>query len=362
VRVPTLGVLDRWLAGRFLRAYLTFASSVVMLFVVIDAFNHLDSLTDAPDLLAALKLRYGTQVPELLLTLAPYVTLLAALWVVASLLRNNELVPLIAGGYSPQRIALPLLLCGAALAPLTWLDREVLLPQLSDWRRLASGVGSKDFQRPRPVPDGQGGVLSARYYIPATRELHEVVWTRLDAQGAEQESVFAVNAVYQPWEPESPGGWRFQDGWRFERTPDGQDTLTTFGTEGLFLESRIVPEDVEASIDASTYMSAKDIRRQLRRTPGFRHLEVQLHERFTFPVAGVALLLVCLPITLAGQGGWDSFVRFLVCLGVSLGFFVLSTLSSELGSREVLSPAAAAWGPLGVFGVVGLSLGLRLRV
>ena len=113
---------------------------------------------------------------------------------------------------------------------------------------------------------------------------------------------------------------------------------------------------MEAAIDSPAFQSSTQIRRQMRRTPGFEHLAVRVNERFTYPLAGIALLLVAVPVTLRGQGGWDSFLRFVVCLGLGFGYFLGSTICYELGAKGALPPLLAAFGPLVAFALLGLGL------
>lgn len=358
-----IGIVDRWLVGRFLRAYLTFTGAALLAFLVVDLFANLESLSEE-GLLGAAARRYGSMLPEVWFTLGPFLALVSALWVILQLQRQNELVPLIAAGLSPLRLAWPLLLAGIALAPLAWADREHLLPALAPLRREARRSGSgPGWQTPRPivvVVPGEDrergiGVLAPRYFQPTPPELRDVRFTRLDPErGHEVETVLAARG--KPAE----GGWLLENGLRItcSRGPDGltRDAIAAIPSGGWLLQSRILPEDVEAASDSPAFQSGKQIRSQLRRTPGMRHLEVRLHERWTYPLAGIALLLVAVPITLRGQGGWDSYLRFLTCVLLGLAFFLASTISYELGSKGALPPLVAAWAPLVGFGLIGLGL------
>jgi lipopolysaccharide export LptBFGC system permease protein LptF len=140
---------------------------------------------------------------------------------------------------------------------------------------------------------------------------------------------------------------------------DGRDAIAMIPTGGVFIPSTLIVADIEGAIDAPSYLSSKELRRQLRRTPGFKHLEVQLYERWVYPLAGLVLLLLALPIALGGDGVVDAFLRFLACGALAFAYFFASNVCYELGAREVLSPVVAAFAPLATFGLVGLWLTLR---
>jgi lipopolysaccharide export system permease protein len=351
--------LDRWLMARFLRAWLTFTGAALLAFVVLDLFANLEKLSDAPGggLPVAAARRYGAMLPELYFTLGPFLPLLAAMWVVAQLQRQNELVPLVAAGESPLRLAWPLLLAGLVLAPVSWADRELLLPALGPLRRETRGPSqSQEWQSPRPIPDEGGGVLAPRFYSPGSGELRDVRFTRLGPGGEEVESVLAAAGRHER------GGWRLHNGLVLRRVPAegaARDEIAPIASGGWLLETAIGVADVEAAIDSPAFQSSTQIRRQMRRTPGFEHLAVRLHERFTYPLAGIALLLVSVPVTLRGQGGWDSFLRFLVCLGLGFAYFVGSTICYELGAKGALRPLTAAYGPLVACALLGAALLVR---
>jgi lipopolysaccharide export system permease protein len=353
-----LSTVDRWLAGRFLRAYLVFLGASLALFVVIDALSNVERLGDRAEHFAqagatwglgqALVQRYGSMVPELFFLLSPHFVLLAGLWTITSLIRGGELVPLFAAGYAPRRIAAPLLVSAALLGTLSWADRELLLPAVAHLRRSRDMRG---LESPRSIPDGAGGVLSARHYRMASEALVQASFVRLDARAGEVGTVLAQEAFYDG----AAAGWRFVRGVRIEPGEDGLDRVTAFGPEGYLVPSRIQPRDVEASIQAPIDLSSDQLRAQLERTPGFRHLEVLLYERYTQAAAGVALLLTALPLVLGGAHG-GLYGRVLLGIGLGVAYFLLTTVLFEVANRGAIEPAAAALVPPCLFGAAGLGV------
>lgn len=350
-------LLDRWLGLRLVRAWLAFAFVILLVFLVLDAFTNLEDLTKGG--WPAFERRYALALPELFLSACPFVTLGAALWVVVQLRRNAELAALLAAGIDPRRLLVPFLALATLLAPLMWADREHVLPGLAHLRR--ERKGRQAFERPRPVPvnraDGDGGgVLAPRFLISGTGELRDVRYTELDERFRERRSILAATGRA------TPEGWLLEQGWVVERTaPPGDpggalvEAVAPIASGGVLVRTRTNLADVEAAVEAQAYLPAKQLRDQLRRTPGFKHLAMQLYERATYPLAALVLLLVAVPIALGGgPGAVDAFMRVLVGLSLSGVYFLLTSLCYELGSREALPPAVAAWLPVAVFGGVGL--------
>jgi lipopolysaccharide export LptBFGC system permease protein LptF len=343
-----IAIVDRWLAGRFARAYLVFASSATFMFLVIDLFSNMDSLL-RHGLLKGLMERYGTMLPELFFTLSPHLVLVAGLWVVASLIRNNELVPLYASGYSPRRICAPILILAGLLGVLAWADRELLLPRLGDLRR-SRRLLRQPREPVRPVPDDSGGVLAALFYLPHQEELVQPSFVRLDDAGGELLTVQGARAKYDA----QAGGWRFFEGRRIQAASVGTGTLIVdLPPEGELVLTRIRKRDLEAAITAPGYLSSAQLHEQIERSPAFKHLEIQLYERFTQPLAGVALLLLGLPVILGAARGGNLYLRGLACVGLGIAYFFASAICFELGSHGVLPPILGASLPLLCACVVG---------
>ena len=353
--------LDRWILARFLRAWVTFTAAALLAFLVIDLFANLKTLS-ALGLLTTAAVRYALMLPEVYFTLGPFLPLLAALWVIAQLQHQNELVPLLAAGESPGRLAWPLLLAGALLAPACYADRELLLPRLAPLHRARVAVGSS-WKCPRPVPDGgsdgsgRTGLLAARFYSAETHELYDVRFTLLDERGDELRTALA--ALGSP----AGEGWLLRDGLLIDRAPappggESGDRITPIPPEGWLLATTIRVEDVEAAVDSPAYQSRQQIERQMQRTPGFRHLAVRVHERITQSLAGVVLLLVAVPLALRGSGGWDSLLRIAASLAIGFAYFITSTFAYQLGAKGALPPLWAAYGPLVAFAALGLAVSL----
>jgi lipopolysaccharide export system permease protein len=342
-----LGLLTRWLGWRFMKTYLVFAFTAAMVFVLVDGLVNMRNLEWGTAII-----RWARMLPELFYMLSPFFTLLSALWVLAALLRSREMVGLAAAGYSPRQVGLPFLALALVLAPVSWADRELLLPALADLRR--AHASSRRIPPPRPLPDAQGGVLTAQRFNPATQELVRPRYVRLTADGREDWSIIAESARYS----RERGGWIFERG--VEIRSGEQDSITSIPAQGTFMPSEIRLSDVHAAIWSPDFLSAAQLKEQIGRTPLFRHLAVQYYERFTQPLAGVVLLLISIPIVLGGEGQ-GSFLRFLACIGIGIAYFVLNTLTFELGARNALAPGLAAALPLLVTGGLGAVLIWRSR-
>ncbi|RMG18005.1 MAG: LptF/LptG family permease [Planctomycetota bacterium] len=344
-----MSTLSRWLLRRFFKAYLTLAATTLLVFLAIDGLVNLRKLL-AEDFLARCWQRYGHMLPEIYYLLSPFLILMAGLWVVAGLRRAHELTVLQASGCSPRQLALPLLAAALLLAAASWLEREWLLPAVGALR-LADARGK--VVAARPLADASGGVLSGHAYVLGEGVLREARYVRFGADGGEAYTVLAEEAQA------TPTGWRFCVGVAIARGEEGApDAVQPFAAEGLALETSVRPRDFEALSESRSFLSAAQLREQIARSPAFQHLEVQFYERYAQPLAGLALLVVSLPLVLDPAG--RALLRFFGAVLLAGGYFVLSAVCFDLGGRRALPPVLAAFAPLACSLVVAGLLRWRL--
>lgn len=342
-------IIDRLVLRRFVGAYLAFATILITIYTLADLFTHVERFAPEPggrSLGVAMLVHYSVQVPEVYYLFAPFVSLAAGMWVVASLRRSNELIPLMAAGVRPARIVAPIFVASAALASVMWLDREVVIPRLSSLRREQSRFTEKEWLLGWPVPDRVGGVLTPRLYWTRDRRLIEPRYSLLSPDGKETLSVIAGTA-----DP-CPGGWLLKDG--FIVRSGEVDAIEKIPPGGWLLETDITPSDVECAIDDLQSLSSAQLRQQIARMPGLRrNLEVQLARRVSWPAATVVLLLLGLPFVLQEQRAGPA-IGLLACMALCALFFVTNAMFEDMGARPGhLDPAIAAWVADAVFGAIG---------
>ena len=113
--------LDRYVAGHFLFSWLVWLFFMVGLMVVFDIFGKMDHFAEAArklpeeSIFLALVQFYMVNSIFIMLQILPFVTVTAAMFTVAKLLKCNEIVPMIATRTSFFRILAPIFL-GAVLA------------------------------------------------------------------------------------------------------------------------------------------------------------------------------------------------------------------------------------------------------
>lgn len=352
--------LDRHLAWSFIRAWLICFTSLVSLYVIIDLFNKLDDFLEitqgqgAVSLLATIASYYGCQVTVIFDRLCSVILMLAAMFTVGWLQRNNELIPLLAAGVPLRRILRPIWCVALVFIAVVLINREWLMPQLApalqqsprEMRgiRLLGVSGSYE-------PDGvllEGKLahhqeLLIEYFVATIPE--RVAGSLLVLQARE--------ARYVP-----PSSERFSGGWLMTETvpadipPLTNSRLTQIDAGKFFLKTEVVDFDVLTRGKAwHQYASLRALRKDLDR-PGARYLQLismQIHLRLTAPLHMLLMLALGLGMVLVNRDR-----HFLINAGMTLltagCFYGIQVAARHLGENEYLAPGLAAWLPILLFG------------
>src|SRR5437762_10039136 len=128
-------LLDRLMIYAYLKAYLICLISLLSLYVVVDMFTNIEDFAHGHDGLVPIVKHigtyYGYKVAQIFDRLCEAIVLLAAMFTVAWMQRNNELLPLLSAGVSTRRVVLPVLGSAFAMLTLTALNQELVIPRIS---------------------------------------------------------------------------------------------------------------------------------------------------------------------------------------------------------------------------------------
>lgn len=342
-------IFDRYISGQYLAALGSCTGILVVLYVVIDLFTKIEEFLELKQGMFGFVVQYyGYRVPQFLLHLAPVLTLIAAMLLVVKLVRQNELVPMIASGTSVHRLFLPVLVVSCLVAVGMAALEEYGLPEIEQRVRETKDVLAGDEQRDNLIlRDDANQVVVVRRYDPLAKVMQNVVVLQTgDAGGLIQE----VNAKSARWVEQDGGGWLASDGVEFVFDREGKRLAQRdFGVDGRLLVTKLTPESLLQKREEGDYMTFAALLALVRERPFEANLTVRLHERITFPLFTPILLGLGLPFVLR-RDVRNLFVGGGICMVVIAVFFSSYFFLTDLGSKGELNPVLAAWLPIVVFG------------
>jgi lipopolysaccharide export system permease protein len=364
-------LLDRMLLRSFFKAWLVCFFSLVSLYLVIDLFNKLDEFFDAAKATEAplwqvIASYYTYQLVLIFDRLCGVIVLLAAMFTITWLQRNNELLPLLSAGVPTRRVLRPIAVGTLIMVALNWANREFLIPQVAE-----------ELQNPASDPRGEGVLVVNGAYEPnfilitgaqAVRQsllVRNFTCTVPERVAGALTTIRAQEARYVPRQEGVPlsGGWLLTEA---ETSPPlsltshqwRDNVLEVLDPGKYFLRTERVDFDmVTRTRSWYTYASVWDIVGEMERTEGGRlaPLAVQIHLRLTLPILTFIMVLMGLAIILRDQCR-NVFLNAGMCLIMAAAFYASCYLAKYLGEHEYLSPTLAAWLPVFGFGPLALAM------
>ena len=352
-------IIDKYLLKEFALPLLYCFDAFVMLFIVLDLLDNLSDFLLYHAKFGQIAQYYLIILPEAVVMILPMSLLLAVLFCLSNLGKNNELIALRASGISLIRLAVPLLVVGVVAAVAVFLINETFVPRskekaeafMTDLR----GRGSK--------------YVLENFFFANTTDRRDWFARRFDTRGRQLETVevhqrspankpeldiFADSAVW------TNGQWRFRqaDVYDYSRVPDNavHVTVTNFPA---FTEQ---PRRLILEARRPSQMTTPELRRQIlalqhaRRHGHVSEYQVEYYRRYAFPLTCFIVIWLGVPLGARTSRRAGAMIGVATALVLVVAFYFLSNISLALGKGEHLPPAFAAWLTNGIFATVGAIL------
>lgn len=370
--------LDRYIAKQFFFNLVMLYVVVATLFVLLDLIINFDEFAQAVErrsddgffasVGALISAAYSFYWPQMLLLFVYVAGLLpvgAAGFTLAALVRNRELVAMLAGGVSLRRVMIPMIFITIGVNVLLIVDREIVLPPLAE--RLVDGhaqLRGKDTRsvRLRFVMDGNGSLFTTPRFDAQTGEMkHVTILIRERVRpGIYGRAVARVTATQAIWNPEYAGKNGIRSGWELINGHSIREPAIEAGRIGEQSREVDAVEFIESDLDPQTILlREKERYRQLLSSHQLgalmnkghlvntREIKRLRHSRWSLPVVNLLILLMGLPFFLLRTPGpllLATIQAATMCVPAWAGGFVMHQLSPE-----ALPAAAVAWLPVALY-------------
>jgi lipopolysaccharide export system permease protein len=352
-------IIDRYVAREFLISYLIALFVVLGLRIILDLFVQFDEFVEAKGeegspgafkVVGYILDYYGPKSFEYFRDFSGVIILLAALFSLVRLTRQNELTAVIASGISLKRVIAPVVLIGVLLNLLMVLDQELILPRFAD--KLVRRHDEMAQLETLPVwlqPDPNGALVSAKL-DPQEHRLTDVMII-LREKGQARAWITAQEAKWD----ESAYRYNLTGGLKQAVAVGnftGRDTISTVRVYPERGKSNLPPDYLWLRRHAGfkNLMSSSDLtallQRELKQAERDEAVS-EKHFRFTDPIINIVMLLLGLPLIVSRERKSTKTTVLLVLFGAG-GCFV-GTFACKLLAGATLDPLLAAWLPIIIF-------------
>lgn len=369
-------ILDQYVAKNFLYGYFIVLFVMIGMFLTVDLFLHLDEFsehlgkTDAAgnvlttkDIIMNIGRYYMVQSSLWYRDLGGMVIVVAAVFALARMTRNNELIAIMASGVSLKRILAPILLLSLLLTGLMVVDQELLIPRLShELTRKHDDLPQAGMYDLWFIGDDKASLISSPQYEESTQTLHyPVIILREPVQEVAHVyrvvgRITAEQAIYD----RQRGGWVLTNGSLLPVTEASEELELTADRQAQAIEfyaSSLTAEDIpiRRREEFKSLLSLKQLT-ELQHSSGTRRtdmadLALQKHTRVTGPMVNIIMLMVALPV-LVCRDPRAMKTAILVSFATTASCFLVVFLCRLFATEVIFGhvwPAFWTWTPIFLF-------------
>jgi lipopolysaccharide export system permease protein len=364
--------LDKYVAKSFITGYFISLMVMVGLCIVIDLFVNIDEFAEQNEkgvltVLMNVAAYYGAQATLYFRDLAGMITVLAAVFSLGKMTKNNELIAVMASGVSLKRVIAPIIFLAVLFSGLLIVDQEILIPRLTN-----KLVRNHDYDADKGniysvwfMNDTNGALVCAPLYTEKTETMTNPMFI-LREQGEKLNDwtvtgkIKADSATYNS----DKKGWNLSNGIRTTLnmevgTPEQKlpriSKLDFFKTDVTPEQIPLRRQESYKSMLSSTQLA--NLANQETKIKDQAELISQQNFRITDPIVNMIMLMIALPVLVCRDPKamkpaiMKSFAITALCFVVTFGCKMVST---EEFIFNRIWPELWAWLPILIFFPIAL--------
>ncbi len=363
-------ILDKYVAKNFLFGYLIAFCVLLGLRMVIDLFVNLDEFTEHADLgtlsvIMNIFVYYAINSTLYFRDFAGMIAVVAAAFSLGKMIRNNELIAMMASGVSLKRVIAPIIILALLLTGLLIIDQEIIIPSLgSNLVRNQDDLPGEESYSIWFITDANGSLIcSKRFDAKSSSLLNLTIITRTRKNGSLiWQPTGWIEADYATYDPQKHR-WNLENGFL---TPipkldanqfDAENQNTAFARVSLpAYYTDITPEDIPIRLESEYKTLLSSIQLSQLAAEGTKlkdlaFLYSQKHFRITDPVMNLVMLLVCLPV-LVCRDPKSMKSAIAISFAITAASLVVGFVCKLLATEDVFGivvPELWAWLPVFIF-------------
>lgn len=357
-----LSIVDRYLIKLWL---IFFAASIlifVTLFVAVDAMTTV--IRFEAETISYFRF-YAYSIPSMAYQMLPVASLVAVVFVLSQLQKNNELVALYSLGMSLARVSRPLLLSVIGASVLGFLLADQLLPYFNQQKNYVLHVEIQ--KRPQRFVTVRVDKIWYRsqnrlYYLRTVNAEQAFGQDLLLFDFSPQWDLLqTINAETVEFQKDQ---WLLKDGSITVFVGEDSFPITqSFQKKTISVEQSV--EDFQETGKASDILSQQQLARFIKRNKvaglDTVRYEVDYHAKYSYAFASFVMALIGIPFSVGRQRSGGMLINIGLCMGLTVVYQALYNASLTLGRFDQIPAALAAWGPNLATAAFAWFLLIRLR-
>jgi lipopolysaccharide export system permease protein len=340
-------LIDRYIIRQFLVNSFFALIAVTIIFVVIDALEHLDDFIDKQAAISTVAMYYFYFIPEIIKLIMPVTLLLASLFATARMSTQYELTAMKAGGISLYRIMVPyvgvaLLISAASVYFNGWVVPLANKKKLNIERVYLLKDQISQYSANIYFQDSPTRILSLGYF-DETRSTA----TRVSIQDFSDTNmtmlVARVDANSMVWDT-TARSWVLMNGTRrwFGQRKERLEEFISSPAGRLHFDPNVLRKKQEKP-DEMDYYTMKDfIESQQRAGQDVARWQVDFYSKVSFPFASVIVVLFGVPFSSIRRRGGVG-VQLGISLLICFVYLIFMKVSQVFGYNGDINALLTAW-------------------
>lgn len=353
--LPVGSILDRYLAGGFIRIFFISLAVVTTLYVTVDFFDRVGTLLDSGASIWSIARYFFYKAPLLISRMSGFAALFSTLFCLGSLVRSHEITAIRSSGISVGRISLPLLLLALLVCGFTFVWNETLVPIFTHTAQNIYKTEIKNRQQQSLLGThdiwirGDGSFINVDYFDTRASSLHSVSIFLLNRDFSLRALVEIPKAQWngKRWVTNEATEWNF--------LPDGQTTRQTVTSALPILET---PDDLKLLSRDPEEFSYFELEKQIAdmKSKGIdtTSVEVDLQTKVALPFIAPLMVLLAIPFALNRRWSGSISLSFGIAMFIAFGYWVLTAFCISLGHGGAMPAWLSAWATNVIFVMIGL--------
>ncbi len=353
-------VLDKYVAKNFLIGYAVAFCVLIGLRIVIDLFVNLDEFTENADMGTLQVIRsiasfYGAHSLLYFRDFAGMIMMVAAAFSVGKMVRQHELVAVMASGVSLKRVMAPIIVLSLILTVAVVIDQEVLIPSLvNELVRDRDDMPDQDIYHLRFLRDDKNNLLFSRKFKIQDETFYRVtIITRQPAEdGKAWKCTGRIDAPKMTYNHQKKQ-WDLTNGrfTKFTPNPRGQRVIQMDSYKNDLKPEDVIIRNTAEYKNLLSWSQLQELAEKKGSVKDVVELSALMHFHVTEPAMSFVILMVGLPILICRDPkGMKSAI--ILSFGLTTACFLTAFVCKMFATENVFNiimPQLWAWLPIFIF-------------
>jgi lipopolysaccharide export system permease protein len=359
-------IISRYVLKQFFTIVFFAISASIVLFLIVDIFEHTGLLLDHPASVSIIVLYFASKIPFMLFLTLPITVMLATLISLGLMGKNLELVAMRTCGISHISIITPILIVAFFISIFAFFGSDYLVPKanrLTEYLEIVKIKKKKQELKPEYMLNKiwlkkGDSIYHLDRFLPNEEMIEGITIYRFDTNFNLTKTIEATYAVW------TKKGWAFHNVSEKDFGSSSLATVNKYDVKYFYLEEK--PDDFKVVFENQTEkMSFNQLSNYIKRlsADGYdtTRYRVDLHSKLSFPLANFIMVLIATPFAIMiGRRGGIAFAT-VVAFAFSFLYWIVYSICLSLGHGGTLPPFIAAWTANILFVVASIYLFLTVR-